>query len=682
MYNITKSQKLIYDMHTYADNSISTITARLKFEEKVDVSVLKKAICLVVKNNDALRIRIKSSASQVMQYVSEYTEPDLEEKVFETEHDIENYAACMAKEKIDFEKQVYSIVIAYNKEDGKYSVIISINHIIGDAWSMFLLKKELLKYYDELSAGNVVETKKNYTYINHVGKEEAYLKSAAHENDRKYWYDQFEDYDYENKIEVFPDIPGEFAAKRIVKGIGAENTSLIDRISESSKASPFSVVLSLLSVYLHKAGRCNDFCIGTALYNRFDNEDKNTVGMFVNTVPMRITFDKNDSFGSVLKKNVIKSLGIMRHQRYNYGEMLDTLEENIGRKGLYDITFIYQVEPDNVSRINTEWYFCENQNEILAVTLIKENGEYSLIYDYKLGCLDENDVDVLNKRLMQILNSVHENGEELIENVKFASDEEIDTIINVFNNTKVDNKETNVVELFEEAVRSNPGKTALVCGDDRISYSELNSQVNAFAKKLHDNGVEANDFVILLSERDIEMVVGMLAIVKAGAAYVPVDPSLPIERIEYILKDCCAKVILQNSRIELTESKDDVKVIDLKEKLESEANPKNTIKQSDAMYCIYTSGTTGNPKGVIVEHHTLSNLLMYQRHAMDKGCFMNTIFATTISFDVATQEIFSTLTSGGTGYIISLESKMDVKEYSDCCYKYGVDTVFGTSSFF
>ena len=206
-----------------------------------------------------------------------------------------------------------------------------------------------------------------------------------------------------------------------------------------------------------------------------------------------------------------------------------------------------------------------------------------------------------------------------------------------------------------------PGATAIVCNEKSITYRELNDKANQLANQLLSLGVKRNEFVGILINRSIEMVISLVAILKAGAAYVPIDTEYPVKRKEYIINDSGIKVLITNQEEILNiDIPNKIKKI-YTEYIDGNADKLNGITGSydmnDAMYMIYTSGSTGKPKGVIVENRTLLNLLAWENEELNIRSQDHVLWATSISFDVATQEILSTLISGATGFFNIIRSE-------------------------
>ena len=208
-----------------------------------------------------------------------------------------------------------------------------------------------------------------------------------------------------------------------------------------------------------------------------------------------------------------------------------------------------------------------------------------------------------------MLGSLSDQADLPISEAAFLTEEERELVLHRFNDTAADYpRDKTVIDLFEEQVQRTPDNVAVVFEDTQLTYAELNAKANQLARKLRDLGVKPDDFVAMLTERSLEMIIGIYGILKAGGAYVPMDPTYPEERIRFMLEDCKPKAVLTYH----TAVETDIPVIDLADSEVWTGMPENiehVNKPSDLAYCIYTSGTTGKPKGVLVEHRSVVNFV-------------------------------------------------------------------------
>ncbi|MEW9703002.1 AMP-binding protein, partial [Paenibacillus sp. SI8] len=228
-------------------------------------------------------------------------------------------------------------------------------------------------------------------------------------------------------------------------------------------------------------------------------------------------------------------------------------------------------------------------------------------------------------------------------------------IFDEFNATAMSSpRDKTIPQLFEEQAERTPDQVAVFCEGEKLTYRELNERANSLARTLRHAGVQTDSFVGLMTERSLAMIVGVFAIMKAGGAYVPIDPDYPEDRIRYMLEDSGAKLLLTQERLRERVSFEAGTVLTLDDPAVYSADGSNlelVSSANDLAYVIYTSGTTGKPKGVMVEHHGLTNLKAYYDHTLRIGTEDHALLFASLSFDAACWEIFQALFCGATLYV-------------------------------
>ncbi|MEH7896145.1 non-ribosomal peptide synthetase, partial [Bacillus thuringiensis] len=291
------------------------------------------------------------------------------------------------------------------------------------------------------------------------------------------------------------------------------------------------------------------------------------------------------------------------------------------------------------------------------------NNGLSIVINYNSNLFTHQTIERFSCHLVQILKSITKNKKNYISDINVMTEEEINQILFDFNKTDYTYPKINTIcELFEAQVKKNPTKIAVVFEDNTLTYMELNKKANSLARNLREQGVRPDSIVSLLVEKSIEMVVGILGVLKAGGAYLPIDPSYPKDRIEYILKDSRSEVLLTN--IKLNNKIDfKYKIIDLldEELYGRETEDLDKLHTSrNLAYVIYTSGTTGEPKGVMVEHKGVINLINSSKKKFNLNSNKKILQFASIAFDASAWEIYMGILLGAEVHVISKNLAMDI----------------------
>ncbi|MBQ3757775.1 MAG: amino acid adenylation domain-containing protein, partial [Oscillospiraceae bacterium] len=348
------------------------------------------------------------------------------------------------------------------------------------------------------------------------------------------------------------------------------------------------------------------------------------------------------------------------------------VRRDISRNPLFDVMMAVQNNEDvplklNGLQITTGVSEYEIAKFDLDINISKIGEVYEVGTAYCTDLYKAETIQWLNCHYREALRRMSENLDAKLEELSLTGEAEYEKLVNEFNDTAADyQKDKTVVELFEEQVKKTPENVAVVFEDTQLSYAELNAKANQLARRLRKLGVRPDDFVAMLTERSLEMIIGIYGILKADGAYVPMDPSYPEERIRYMLNDCKPKAVLTYH----AEIKTELPVIDLADSEVWTGAPRNlphVNQPNDLAYCIYTSGTTGKPKGVMVEHRGLHNLTVAYTKRYELSAKDTVLQAANYIFDQSVWDIFNTLLIGGRLCLISYDDVRNPEKIAKCC---------------
>ena len=625
---LSRSQKLIYDMERYAGGSIAVICGSMLLPGKRDAGELQAAVNGLYRLNPALRTRIVGDG----QAVDEYAEREIEVLRFADKAALERYAADYAQTPLDFHGELseFHIVLL----PGRYGLLVKLHHIVGDAWTLALIGSQ----FNALLNG---EAPPAYPYADHLADETVYLESTRYTKDRAYFLEQFQKCPEVTYLSEKPS--ASFAAERQTFVIDAPDTAILTAYAKSHNVSVFVLFFTALASYMSRVkGNAERFYIGTAVLNRAGVREKNTAGMFVNTVPVLVELDNEASFADNLAAVKASLFGVFRHQRFNYGDALAAIRQEHGfAEKLYDVMLSYQNAAITGAEEESAWYHSGAQTESLQIHIDDRDSEgiFRIHYDYQTEKFSRCEIATLHDRLLALLfDAIAHDGRKLYE-LEMLTPEEKRKLLVDFNDTAADYpREKCVHQLFEEQAARTPEKTAVIACDKTLTYRELNKEANKIAHGLIDRGVRPSDIVAFMLPRRSCLIPAMFGILKAGAAYLPIDLDYPQERVDYILMDSGAAFFVTEDNIGELLADEDV------------SDPTVPVSGDNLCYCIYTSGTSGNPKGALIRHRNLVNFCADTernnlQHYIAENC--TTVLACgSIVFDISNFEIVLSLLLG------------------------------------
>lgn len=668
LFELTNPQKSIwYTEQFYNGTTVNNICTSGTVYGKIDVNLLKQAINNVVKQNDSFRIHVVLKDNIAKQYISDYKDFNIDVEYINDESEIEDIEKEEAKYKFNvIDSDLFKFKLAISKD--KFAcIILTVNHLIADSWSLGLVIQEILRNYNALKNNEEI-TQETFSYIDYINSEKEYKTSKKFENDKAYWNEIFETIPEQATIPSFNKDIKDFSynAKRLSFEINKDLLSNINEFCRENKISVFNFFMAIFSIYIGRVSNIDDFVIGTPILNRSNFKEKHTTGMFVNTVPVRVNGINDGTFKDLACNFATKMMGILRHQKYSYNTILSDLRnKNDNIPNLYNIAISYQITrafDEKFGNYKTNWIFnnyCANDFNI-HIYDINDTGNLFINYDYLIDKYSDEDVTSIHNRIINMINQVLKNNEIKSSDIEIVTSEEKNKILNVFNDTKsIYPNDKTIAEVFEEQVQKYPNNPAVICNGKTITYKEFNEKANQLARYLKEQGVKAHDNVVILLDKDIDLYVSIIAILKLGALYVPIDCKYPKSRIDTIIEDCTPKtIIVSNKYTDLINYKSTcifpLSNLDKYEK----TNIKNSITSNDGAYIIYTSGSTGKPKGVVVPHRGVVRLVIntnYIKFKRSDRILQNIA----VVFDASVFAIFGALLNGLPLYPISKEQLLD-----------------------
>ena len=607
-YELTNPQKAIWSIEQfYKGTNVNNICGTLTIKQDVDLSLLNKAVNLFVANNASFGINIIQKDDNVLQYFITQDEEDFEKVYLKDYREVQKLANARCENVFDLSsKKLYKFIL-FKLENDHGGFIILTHHIISDAGTFGLIGTEIAENYRKLLGNEEIE-KKDYSYIDYINSEKEYMASSKFSKDEDYWTNLYKEIP---ELAMLPSVSIKNNSSFTGKAIRKEyiiDSSLLRKITElckKNKISNFNFFMAIYAIYLSRVSNLKDFVIGTPILNRTNFKEKHTTGMFINTAPLRIKIEENSDFISCAKQIAQSSLSMLRYQKYPYELLLQNLRKlDNNLPALYDVMLSYQVtkahDKNSTLPYEVEWLGTSTISNGIYIHLHDNNDEESLniAYDYQIEKYEEKDIVFMHERILNIINQVLENENILESDIEILTEKEKNLILHDFNDTKLNYpKNMTIIDIFEEQASRIPHNTALVYDEKFLTYKELNEKANGLAKMLMSKGVKPKDVVGVLLPRSIEFVISIWAILKCGAIYMPLFTDYPNDRLNYMIKNSNAKLVLTNDSFKNKLDNNSFFTINNYENIRtSHMFNKPFITPNDIAYIIYTSGSTRKTK--------------------------------------------------------------------------------------
>ena len=620
----------------------------LEIKGNVDVARVQDAFQTIVDRHEALRTHFETKDGEPVQVINDSASVVVDYDEVTTD-DYERILSDFVQP-FDLSKAPLIRVSIVKVSEQRFILLFDMHHIVSDGFSINLIIKEFTALYHGRAVEPLDVQYKDYS---------EWMRSRDLDSQRQFWLSQFE---HEAPVLDLPydhSRPNQqsFTGKTVTVDMPTSVQHHIQQLTQATGSTDYMVLLSSFMVLLHKYSRQEDIVVGSPISGRTHRDTENMIGMFVNTLPMRAYPESEKSFAQFLSEVKDQSLNAFDNQEYPLEALVDEIVEtrDLTRNPLFDVLFTLQNNEKNSLEIS-DWSVEEKEASYtnakfdLSMT-IHENDGYKVSLEYAEELFDKDTVERMLNHFIEVIANATQQPEQLISDIDIITTAETELILNQFNDTDqpLDNTVT-LVERFEQHAAQSPDKVAITFEGETLTYKALNERANQVAYQLRNEGVKPNDLVGIMSQRRLEMMIGIYGILKAGGAYVPLDPNHPHERTNFILEDSDPRVLLTDENISygIKYEKEIIKLTNnsFLDSLPTD-NLAHVIDETNLMYIIYTSGTTGKPKGVMVPYSSVMNRLNWMVDYFELGSTDKILFKTPFTFDVSIWEVFGWAVMGG-----------------------------------
>lgn len=672
-YPLSPAQRRLWVLCQFEETNIAyNIPAAYELSGGLKPELLQQAFAQVISRHEILRTRFcVNEAGEVRQQIIPAAAVAFHiEKVDLQQHatpEAALQAAIEAKKRMPFNLAAGPLLTCclYQLAAEKWVLYFNMHHIISDGWSVGVLMRELFICYNALTGQQTPDLEQlPVQYKDYVNWQLTQLDNASLEAHKTWWLQQLS-----GTLPVL-DIPADYARTPIQTHHGAQmviplprhTTALLKNWVAQQGGTLFMGVLAAVEAVLFRYTGQTDMIIGSPVAGRTHEDLDNQIGLYMNTLPLRLRMNRQDSFEQLFQAVRATTLGAYDHQLYPFDGLVDNLpvQRDLSRAALFDVMVDLQYHDavaDNrlLSGVSVTPYATGHTTSKLDLTFDFTEGpdEISCAIEYNTAIYSAARVQRMAHHLVHLLEACLQQPQVPVVLVNYISEPERQQLLNTYNDTFVQrDAHTTVVDLFQAQVAARPQAVALHAGAITLTYEQLDTLSNRLAHYLIDRyGTAADDRIAIVLERSEWMVIAVLAVLKSGQAYVPVDVAYPAGRIAYMQANSRCKAFIDAAMIS-----------DFKQVAATypATTPVTGLQPHHLAYMIYTSGSTGNPKGVMVEHRNLVNIALAWKEAygLTAGA-VNLLQMASISFDVFFGDCCRSLLTGGTMVICPDDIKLD-----------------------
>ncbi len=656
-------QRLWFLQQRYPDNAFYQYAHLYKITGDLDSDLLIKSFQLLVDHHEILRSNFKSDQDKVI--VTLQNQVTIPAEII----DLSGLNTNEIKEKAkslttNFSRKIFALaddillrILILKITPTEHQLVLSIHHIIGDRGSLLLINEEVFKYYKSLSQGKPVEhSPQKIQYLDYALWQQ---KQKLNPRDIDYWMEQLT-----GELPILalpldtsrPKTPT-YQGAILTRKISANLAKKIQELASQLEVTPYVLLLSAFKILLFRYTHQTDVLVGTPFSNRDKTALEKLIGFFNETLVIRSQLTEEDSFSHLVKKIKETTLAALAHKNMPFDELVRRLqpERHDHINPIFQAMFLYNNAaeiPVSELDLSIEDYPLDLGVSKFDLTLFVNEKKTHLetTIEFATDIFSATTIERMLEHLENILTEVVKNPATSIAKISILSETETKLITHEWNRNKEEiSTYQSIHQVIAEVAQKNPDTPAVVFERAQLTYGQLNEQANQIAQLLLQKGVKRDQPVGLLADRSVEMIVGILGILKAGSAYLPLDPTYPAERLEYMIEDAGVAILLSQDHLIETKKKDHITRIGFKEARQIN---KNTfvdlpiIEAEQMAYLIYTSGSTGQPKGVPISHKNLlhSTLARFSFYPKNLSAFL---LLSSFSFDSSIAGIFWTLSAGG-----------------------------------
>jgi amino acid adenylation domain-containing protein len=673
-------------------NPAYNISLAVNLKGELEVTLLEQSLNEIIRRHETLRTTFTTVNGQPMQIIAASLKLSLSvidyQKSIESQGDaaVEQFLTEQSQQPFDLTQGLLLRAKLLRLAPQEHILLLEMHHIISDGWSTEVFLQEMASLYKAFLAGTSSPLPKiSIQYKDFAHWQRQWLQGEILQTQLSYWKQQLEG------IPAALQLPTDRPRPAVQTSHGAQQSielsevviKQLKAIARQEGVTLFMLLLAAFGTFLYRYTGQDDIAVGTPVANRNRDEVKGLIGFFVNTLVLRTDMSGNPTFDELLTRVRKVALGAYTHQDLPFDQLVEAVqpERDTSRTPLFQVMFSIQdysqlpeIPSLTLSSVKIE---TETAQFDLSVSINITQKAVMASFEYNTDLFDAATIAKMLRHFQNLLSGIATNPQARLSNLPLLSEADCKELLEFSTNKfQIPNFQSKIEQcihqLFEVQVERTPNAVAVVFDNQHLTYKELNQRANQLAHYLKTLGVRPEVLVGICIQRSLEMVVGLLAILKAGGAYLPLDTAYPKERLALMLKDAQVSVLLTTSVQcdALPEHQSQVICLDTDWQTiaeNSQDNPINQTQPENLAYLIYTSGSTGTPKGVMIQHRSLSTYINTTCIEFALKSSDRILQFTSISFDVAAEEIFSCLLQGATLILRTDQMLSSISEFLYQC---------------
>ncbi len=700
---LSYAQQRLWFLDRLAGGSIEyNMPVALRLRGELDRQALEKTINTIVTRHESLRTHFTEIEGEPVQVIEPELRIELRAEdltaLDEEERQVRVLAGLREEASLPFDLGCGPLLRMKLLKLGErdYILLRTMHHIVSDGWSEGVFNRELAELYQAFCEGRENPLRPlSVQYADFALWQREWLEQEGLRGGLAYWSKQLAGIPERLELptdRVRPPVQS-FAAELCQVSLSREQVDGLKRLSQSQQATLYMVLLAGFGVLLERYSGQEEVVVGSPIANRQETQLEEMIGFFVNTLVMKVRVDEEKRIEELVAEARRVALEAYEHQDVPFERLVEELspERSLNTTPIFQVVFALQNAPWMPEQMKGLEVEPVTGDELrvrydLEVHAWEVEEELRLYWIYNRDLFDGWRMEQMGRHYLRVVESMTADVRQAIKRIELLDGGERRQILEEWNRTEREIAQATLVELFEQQVKKSPQAVAVVFGEQELNYRELNERANRLAHVLMDEGIGPEDVVALALPRSLEMIVALLGILKAGAAYLPIDPDYPAERIAFMLEDAQVAVLLVQQRWKPQLPAYTGKKIELdveRERIaeESGENIEGRFDARNLAYVMYTSGSTGKPKGTMVTHQAITRLVINTDYVELRETD-RIAQAANASFDAVTFEVWGALLNGASVVLIDKATVLSPADLSRKLRDEKVTVMFLTTALF